>query len=162
MKNLTDDEVVRKLSSLSTVSGRNDTDDWDDEIFAIQDEILSRLARVQELEGEVERWKERLKTETDLRPVWAQGYSNDSIVAQVSSIALKTLWNKLEVDNQTAAVDKIAEGQRAIKKLESIRALIYPHCLTNSCDTCNSLTYHICTEACNFNYGLKSILAEEG
>lgn len=71
MDKMTNEELVRKLSSLSTVSGKNDTDDWDDEIFAIQNEILSRLARVRELEDtrkEMAMWKNRYEQLINMLP----------------------------------------------------------------------------------------------
>jgi hypothetical protein len=42
-----------------------------------------------------------------MRPVWAQGYSNDSMAAQSSSSALASIWELLDVDNQTKAMEKL-------------------------------------------------------
>lgn len=39
-----------------------------------------------------------------LRPVWAEGWSDDSVAAQCSAAALAQLWELLEVTDQTAAV----------------------------------------------------------
>lgn len=45
----------------------------------------------------------------NLRPVWAQGYTSDSIAAQSSANALGQLWRMLEVDNQVSALRKLAQ-----------------------------------------------------
>jgi hypothetical protein len=47
----------------------------------------------------------------ELRPVWAQGWTSDSVAAQASAGALAELWKELGVDNQTAAM----EALRALK-----------------------------------------------
>lgn len=44
LKSMTNEELVNKLRSVSYVSGTNDTDDFDDEIFDIKSELLRRLA----------------------------------------------------------------------------------------------------------------------
>ena len=57
--------------------------------------------------------EERLKAEQardvleNLRPVWAQGWTDDSMAAQSSGNALAELWKLLGVDSQTAAVDRL-------------------------------------------------------
>lgn len=42
-----------------------------------------------------------------MRPLWAQGFSNDSEAAQAHANALSEIWNTLGVDNQTAAMAKL-------------------------------------------------------
>jgi len=42
-----------------------------------------------------------------LRPQWAQGFTKDSVAAQVSSGALSEIWALLGVDNQTEAIATI-------------------------------------------------------
>lgn len=44
-----------------------------------------------------------------LRPHWAQGYSDDSMAAQASTSALSEIWVALGVDNQTDAMEKLRE-----------------------------------------------------
>ena len=44
-----------------------------------------------------------------LRPLWAQGYSSDSVAAQASSNALAEIWEILGVNNQTDAMEKLRE-----------------------------------------------------
>jgi len=39
-----------------------------------------------------------------LRPVWAQGWTNDSEAAQAASAALAQIWKALGVSNQTDAM----------------------------------------------------------
>jgi cell division protein FtsB len=55
------EELVNKLRSVSYVSGTNDTDDYDDEIFNIKKQIISRFStlteKVKKLEEENQRWK---------------------------------------------------------------------------------------------------------
>lgn len=57
---------------------------------------------------------EALKRATDaelalktLRPVWATGFTKDSVAAQGYSIALATLWKMLGVTDQTQAVARL-------------------------------------------------------
>lgn len=42
-----------------------------------------------------------------LRPVWAQGWTSDSMAAQASANALSELWAALEVTDQTAAMERM-------------------------------------------------------
>lgn len=42
-----------------------------------------------------------------MRPVWAQGWTTDSMAAQASATALAGLWQALGVDNQTAAMQRL-------------------------------------------------------
>ena len=65
--------------------------------------------RIEELEGKLarsERYNEALE---ELRPVWAQGWTDDSQAAQVSSSALAQLWEMLGASNQTQAVEALAK-----------------------------------------------------
>jgi len=58
---------------------------------------------------EIERLRESVSALESKRPHWAQGYSSDSVAAQVSHDALTQLWQLLGADNQTealAAVEK--------------------------------------------------------
>lgn len=52
-----------------------------------------------------------------LRPLWAQGYSSDSIAAQASGNALSDIWSSLGVNNQTDAMERL---HKMIDLLESI------------------------------------------
>lgn len=42
-----------------------------------------------------------------MRPLWAQGWTDDSVAAQVSSAALATIWKQLGVSNQTDAMARL-------------------------------------------------------
>ena len=44
-----------------------------------------------------------------LRPLWAQGYSSDSIAAQSKANALSSIWSYLGVQNQTACMAALKE-----------------------------------------------------
>lgn len=50
-----------------------------------------------------------------LRPLWAQGHSSDSIQAQTLAAALSQVWGMLGVDNQTRAMQKLQEWQDTIE-----------------------------------------------
>lgn len=43
----------------------------------------------------------------ELRPVWAQGWTNESTAAQASAGALAELWQMLGAQNQTEAVERL-------------------------------------------------------
>lgn len=53
--------------------------------------------RVYELEKQVEMYE-------SLRPHWSQGFSSDSIAAQVQTTALSQIWGILGVKNQSEAM----------------------------------------------------------
>ena len=69
--------------------------------------------RIKELEAKLAVVIWELKRSNDaleaLRPVWAQGWTNDSVAAQASGAALAQLWNMLGVQNQTQAMATLAE-----------------------------------------------------
>lgn len=54
--------------------------------------------------ADLERSNEALES---LRPVWAQGWTDDGVAAQASSAALSSIWSLLGVDNQTAAMEAL-------------------------------------------------------
>lgn len=62
------------------------------------------LARAEVSEAKLAKAVEALET---LRPVWAQGWSNESMAAQASASALAQLWQMLDASNQTQAVTKL-------------------------------------------------------
>jgi hypothetical protein len=47
------------------------------------------------------------ETMSQLRPVWAQGYTSDSVAAQSTGDALAELWHALGSQNQTEAMAAI-------------------------------------------------------
>jgi len=59
-------------------------------------------ARIAELENKVAALE-------SLRPLWAQGYSADSVAAQVHAAALSQLWELLGAKHQTEAMAKLRE-----------------------------------------------------
>ena len=44
-----------------------------------------------------------------IRPLWAKGYSSDSMAAQASTDALSSIWSYLGVENQTACMTALKE-----------------------------------------------------
>jgi hypothetical protein len=61
-----------------------------------------------------------IKALNSLRPLWAQGHSDDSIAAQVSYSALAQIFKALEVDNQTDAMKQIATLKAAMKEKDEV------------------------------------------
>lgn len=57
-----------------------------------------------------------------LRPVWAQGWTDDGVAAQASANALSELWLLLEERDQTAAVARLRVLLDAENKLAAIEA----------------------------------------
>jgi len=53
------------------------------------------------------RLKQSLKVTEDMRPQWAQGFTSDSVAAQVTSAALRDIWDLMEVTNQTDCMRRI-------------------------------------------------------
>lgn len=76
--------------------------------------------RVEALEKALEAFK-RIEGYETLRPVWAQGWTDDSSAAQASSAALGQLWKLLGATNQTDAVIKLKALQRQIELDEMVR-----------------------------------------
>ena len=62
------------------------------------------LAIEAELNGKIEVLEQ-------FRPLWAQGYTNDSVAAQTLGGALTRLWKMLGVSNQTDAVQALKRMQ---------------------------------------------------
>lgn len=61
--------------------------------------VAAAERRVKELDGVLEQ----------LRPVWAQGWTSDSMAAQASASALSALWKALGVTDQTAAMARMRQ-----------------------------------------------------
>lgn len=57
-----------------------------------------------ELLAESSLLRQRLEHAEKMRPLWAQGYSSDSVAAQSMAGALHQLWEMLGAENQTQAV----------------------------------------------------------
>ncbi len=70
------------------------------QVFYTQEEYIAAEQRALLAE-------ERNATLESLRPQWAQGFTKDSVAAQVSSGALAEIWALLGVDNQTQAIATI-------------------------------------------------------
>lgn len=74
------------------------------EAFELADAMI-RAEQTLTPEGkELAEAREKIKALEALRPLWAQGYSSDSIAAQSLTTALTKLYDLLGVTNQTAAV----------------------------------------------------------
>ena len=84
----------------------------DDALLKITAEIEqaeTRIERIEELEGKLARAMLTIEALQGLRPVWAQGWTDDSMAAQASGNALAQLWEMLGVKDQTQAVAALAE-----------------------------------------------------
>lgn len=57
--------------------------------------------------SEVEQLNRKVEALESLRPIWAQGYTSDSMAAQSSGNALAAIWEFLGVDNQTDAMARL-------------------------------------------------------
>ncbi len=71
-------------------------------------------ARVDDANGCPMLWEamslhQKLEDMERLRPLWAQGYSSDSVAAQATSAALTQIWGVLGVSNQTQAMERLRE-----------------------------------------------------
>jgi hypothetical protein len=64
------------------------------------DQMEDQANRVPELE-------EQIKSLEELRPVWAQGFTNDSMAAQANANAISDVWALLGATNQTEAMEKL-------------------------------------------------------
>ena len=71
--------------------------------------LIVRKREITKLRAEVERLKDLIAAENELRPRWAQGYSSDSVAAQCSQAALSEIFKKLGVTNQTEAMQALEE-----------------------------------------------------
>jgi hypothetical protein len=69
-----------------------------------QSQAAAELRRLHEV---TERQAREIEALEKLRPHWANGYTSDSVAAQASTAALSTVWEMLEVRNQTEAVMKL-------------------------------------------------------
>jgi len=65
-----------------------------------------------------------------LRPLWAQGYTDDSMAAQATGNALTELWALLYAKDQTAAVANlkrlIADAAKAADTADQLSRLRFP------------------------------------
>jgi hypothetical protein len=51
--------------------------------------------------------RDKIELLEELRPVWAQGWTSDSVAAQCATSAMTQLWKMLGVNNQTDAVQAL-------------------------------------------------------
>ena len=79
------------------------------EMRANEEARHSHRELVEELEAKLAREERRNDALEQLRPVWAQGWTRDSMAAQASANALSQLWKMLGVQDQTQAADRIKE-----------------------------------------------------
>lgn len=68
--------------------------------YYTSDEYLSLLNKYTET-------LDKVTTLEKFRPVWAQGFSSDSVAAQSWANATQQLWELLGVSNQTSAMVKL-------------------------------------------------------
>jgi hypothetical protein len=76
------------------------------------------LAIEAELNGKIEVLEQ-------FRPLWAQGYTNDSVAAQTLGSALTRLWKMLGVSNQTDAVQALKRMHEGLTEIKN--AQVYGH-----------------------------------
>lgn len=69
--------------------------------------MTKQQARIASLEREIERLLARIQADVELRPMWARGFSSDSIAAQTACGALHSIWKELGVSNQTECMEKL-------------------------------------------------------
>ena len=74
------------------------------ELMANEEARHSHRELVEELAAKLARAERRNDALEQLRPVWAQGWTKDSMAAQASGNALSQLWKMLGVQDQTQAV----------------------------------------------------------
>jgi chromosome segregation ATPase len=89
---MTDEELVKRLRNAKVTQDFRHT---------LEDEAANRI---EELEGKIARVESANDALEGLRPVWAQGWTNDSMAAQASGNALAQLWKMLGAQDQTQAV----------------------------------------------------------
>jgi hypothetical protein len=82
--------------------------------------------RAESAEAEVARLENQLQGEIFRRPEWAQGYTDDSIAAQVTSGSIRQLWKALGANNQTEAIQAAAakNEERSAIAVEALRRRI--------------------------------------
>lgn len=71
--------------------------------------ILELKAENKALKEELSKKDDIIQYIEDLRPHWASGHSSDGVAAQCSYAALTTLWQMINVKNQTEAVIRILQ-----------------------------------------------------
>lgn len=107
------DEVSAALARLKEIASRRDDGVamclWSEEARAILDHITDLEARAEKAEAALKR----------LRPHWAQGYTDDSVAAQMQTAALSQIWEALGVNNQTDAMQKLAALEARAEAAES-------------------------------------------
>ena len=86
------------------------------EMRANEEARHSHRELVEELEAKLAREELRNDALEQLRPVWAQGWTKDSMAAQASGNALSQLWKMLGVQDQTQAADRIEELEAKLAK----------------------------------------------
>jgi hypothetical protein len=85
----------------------------------LENQLDSAQHTVSVLEKRASHFRDRAESMETLRPVWAQGWSNDSMAAQASASALAQLWHMLSASNQTEAVVKLRAILAAAEKGDS-------------------------------------------
>jgi hypothetical protein len=86
------------------------------EMRANEEARHSHRELVEELEAKLAREELRNDALEQLRPVWAQGWTKDSMAAQASASALSQIWKLLGVQDQTQAADRIEELEAKLAK----------------------------------------------
>lgn len=62
---------------------------------------------IEQQQAEIDALKAHVEALESKRPLWAKGFSSDSVTAQIFADALIELWGLLGVYNQTGAVEKL-------------------------------------------------------
>jgi len=81
---------------------------WADNTMLIPTEDISALHQeISDLKIQLEGEQKHNNYLESMRPHWAEGHTSDSIAAQASTAALSSIWDFLEVDSQTMAMQKL-------------------------------------------------------
>lgn len=101
---MSDDDLIERLRDCSS----------DEAMWSRQaaDRIEALIAERDAAEDRAVRQESAMET---LRPVWAQGWTGESMAAQASATALAQLWQMLGASNQTEAVIALRAALACVK-----------------------------------------------
>ena len=102
------DDLVKRLRDTPNWM-REGFQDWKDNVRTYDRAPFEAADRIEELEGKLARLVRKIEGLEALRPVWAHGWTDDSVAAQTSSNALSQLWEMLGAKDQTQAVAALEE-----------------------------------------------------
>lgn len=77
--------------------------------------LLEAADLIEQQAAEIGRLRRYVAALESKRPHWAEGFSSDSVAAQLTADALTELWGLLGVHNQTEAVEKLKTINQQVK-----------------------------------------------